>query len=89
MSPLSKGKGPAILMDKLDHMQTGSHGSRGNKSKLYRNEQKVLIEQGKYRGALSKDFWDVHGKFGTKYNEGFKQAIEYAKKLPEFKKGKK
>ena len=51
--------------------------------------QKTFIDAGNYEGALSKDFWDVHGKFGTKYNEGFKQAIEYAKKLPEFQKGAK
>ena len=75
-------------MDKADHMQTGSY-KRGPKPDLYRAEQKALIDAGNYRGALAKDFWDVHGKFGTKYNEAFQQAIEYAKTLPEFQKGMK
>ena len=68
---------------KKDHERTGSWGPAG---KAYRDQQEALIEQGNYRSALAKDFWDVHREFGTKYNEGFKQAIEYAKKLPEFKK---
>ncbi len=88
VSGIPRDKGPVVLMEKLDHQQTGSHAWMRN-SKQYRDEQKALIDAGNYRGALSKDFWDVHGKFGTKYNEGFKQAIEYAKKLPEFQKGAK
>jgi hypothetical protein len=87
-SSIPRDKGPAIWMEAEDHWRTGSY-KRGSKPDLYRREQKALIEAGNYRGALSKDFWDLRKNFGKKYDEAFKQSIEYAKKLPEFQKGAK
>ena len=38
------------------------------------------------RQRMAKDLWDIKNKFGTKYNEGIKQMLEYIKTLPEFQK---
>ena len=85
VSQIPRDKGPSVWMEEADHRETGSCG-RGLLQDAYRDQQKALIEQGNYRGALSKDFWDVRKNCGQKYDEGFRQAIEYAKTLPEFKK---
>lgn len=39
------------------------------------------------RQRLALDIMDIKRLFGTKYNEGLRQLIDYAKSLPEFRKG--
>jgi len=84
-SPLPKNDGPAIMMEKVDHSITKTWG-RGQLQDTYRQMQKDMLENGQWRQALSKDVWDVKNKFGTKYNEGLHEMLEYAKTLEQFKK---
>ncbi|OIP75665.1 MAG: hypothetical protein AUK48_07080 [Oscillatoriales cyanobacterium CG2_30_44_21] len=78
-SPLAKGDGPAILMDKNDHYQTAS-GLRDKDKFKYINRQKELIDQNGWDGylsALQMDIDNIQAKFGDKYNEGIEQARAY------------
>lgn len=79
-SYLDINDGPAIAMDYQDHKQTASWG-RSREAQEYRAKQKELIDQGKFREALQMDIDDIHDKFGTKYDEGINQMLEYCKEL--------
>lgn len=85
VSTLPKSKGPAVWMQKADHAGTGSHGTKGLDGAAYRARQAALIEQGKFDEALQMDIEDIKSKFGTKYDEGIKQMLEYYKTIPSWK----
>jgi hypothetical protein len=70
---LSKGQGPAILMDPTDHMDTASWGPAGEQ---YRALQRQLIEQGLFDDAIMMDIDDLLIKFGNKYVEHILQMID-------------
>jgi len=74
--------GPAIKMDKEDHKQTASYG-KSKEAQEYRDKQKELIEQGKFREAFEMDVEDIREKFGDKYDDAIAEAEEYVKKLEE------
>lgn len=76
---ISRDDGPALLMSKEDHALTRSFAGRG---KATMKEDIGLSA----RQRMAKDLWDIKNKFGTKYNEGIKQMLEYSKTLPEFQK---
>lgn len=76
---ISRNDGPALLMSKEDHALTRSFAGRG---KATMKEDIGLSA----RQRMAKDLWDIKNKFGTKYNEGIKQMLEYTKTLPEFQK---
>ena len=78
--PREQSNGPSIKMTKEDHHNTASWG-RSREAADYRNAQKALIEQGKYKEAIQMDINDIRNKFGNKYDEGIKQMIEYAKQI--------
>jgi hypothetical protein len=79
--PLTEGEGPAIWMTEADHMKTESWGS-SDKAKAWRQKQSELIEQGRYMEALEMDIMDIRKKFPDgRYENGIKQALEYAKGL--------
>jgi hypothetical protein len=89
VSPLSRRKGPGWRMDPADHMNTKSWGS-SKSAQAYRAEQKALIEQGRFREAQQMDIVDSHEQFGSKYDEGIRQALEYTDTInPELLKPKK
>ena len=77
---LSRDDGPAIKMDKEDHRQTASCGN-SKEAKEYREKQKELIDQGKFREAFQMDVDDIHEKFGDKYDDAIAEASEYVDKL--------
>lgn len=79
-SPLERNDGPAIKMDKEDHRQTASCGN-SKEAREYREKQKELIEQGKFREALQMDIDDIHEKFGDKYDDAISEMNEYVDKL--------
>ena len=85
VSRIPESKGPAVYLEKVDHKNTASYGNSFN-AEHYRQIQKELIDQGKYRDAAAMDIWDIKKNTGTKYNEGLQQSIDYMKTLPEFKK---
>lgn len=79
-SPLERGDGPAIKMEKEDHLQTNSYGP-SREAQEYRARQRELIEQGKIREALQMDIDDIHDKFGDKYDDAIAEMLEYIDKL--------
>ena len=78
-SPLSKEKGPSVVMDKADHRRTKSWGN-SKEAQKYRTEQKDLIKQGKFKEAQQMDVDDVRSKFGSKYDQGIEQMRDYTNK---------
>lgn len=79
-SNLERDDGPAIKMEKEDHRQTASCGS-SREAREYREIQKELIEQGKFREALQMDIDDIHEKFGDKYDDAIAEMLEYVDQL--------
>lgn len=70
--------GPAIVMEEVDHRQTASCGSSLD-AREYRQQQKELIDQGKFEEAMQMDIDDIHEKFGGKYDDAIAQMQEVAK----------
>ena len=79
-SPLERGDGPAIQMEKGDHRQTASCGN-SREAREYRAHQKELIEQGKFHEALQMDIDDIRDRFGDKYDEAIEEMMEYVNRL--------
>ena len=79
-SNLERNDGPAIKMEKEDHRQTASCGSSAE-AREYREQQKELIENGKFREALQMDIDDIHEKFGDKYDDAIAEMMEYVDQL--------
>ncbi len=80
VSPYSKGEGPVIVMDTVDHMETASWGN-SKKAQEYRKVQEELVQQGDFKQAQQMDIDDIKTKFGNKYNEGIIQMEIYTDKL--------
>jgi len=85
VSTLSRGDGPAIWMETADHAQTASHGSQGLAGTGFRAQQATLINQGKFNEALQMDIRDIQSKFGSKYDVGIQQMLDYYKTIPPWK----
>ena len=79
-SNLERNDGPAIKMEKEDHRQTASCGSSAE-AREYREQQKELIKNGKFREALQMDIDDIHEKFGDKYDDAIAEMMEYVDQL--------
>ena len=79
-SNLERDDGPAIRMEKEDHRKTASCGN-SREAREYREKQRKLIEEGKFREALQMDIDDIHEKFGDKYDEEIAEMLEYVDKL--------
>ncbi len=77
---LERDDGPAIKMEKDDHRQTASCGN-SREAREYRERQRELIEQGKFREALQMDIDDLHDKFGDKYDDAIAEMLEYVDQL--------
>lgn len=65
--------GPAIIMDKADHMKTASWGN-SKEARAYREKQGELIKNGDFKAAFEMDVKDIHSKFGCKYDKVIEQA---------------
>ena len=83
-SDVPREDGPAIEMDKEDHKKTASHGN-SKEAREYRQKQKELIEQGKFREAFEMDVADIREKFGDKYDKAIAEAEKQVTKLEEEK----
>lgn len=79
-SNLERDDGPAIRMEKEDHRKTASCGN-SREAREYREKQRKLIEEGKFREALQMDIDDIHEKFGDKYDEEIAEMLEYVDEL--------
>lgn len=80
VSPFPKDAGPAIQMDKNDHMLTASWGNSLSAQK-YRAEQAFLIENGMFKEAMQMDINDIHSKFGSKYDDAIIEMLKYVNEL--------
>jgi RHS repeat-associated protein len=76
ISPLSTYSGPAIRMDKNDHRLTASWG-RSKAAQKYREQQRQLIEKGKFIEAQQMDIDDIKSKFGSKYDKEIQDMLNY------------
>ena len=74
---VSRGKGPALLMSKIDHALTRTFAGRGKKT--MRTDDGLTVMQ-----RLELDIQDIRELFGSKYNEGIAELLAYAKTLPEY-----
>lgn len=77
---LDRNDGPAIKMDKEDHRMTASCGNSAEANE-YRQLQKELIDNGKFRDALQMDIDDIKDKFGNKYDNAIAEMLEYVNQL--------
>ena len=59
ISPYDTGKGPGIRMETGDHKKTASWG-RKRTAQEYREKQKQLIAEGKFKEAQQMDIDDIH-----------------------------
>ena len=80
ISPVSRGKAPAISMPKDHHQLTQSWGPGPDKS-AYRAEMAELIRTHGYRAALNHEINTIRETFGKTYDEAIRQALEQANKL--------
>ncbi len=64
-------------MLKEDHKKTASYGS-GLAAIKYRENQRALVNAGKFDEAMQMDVDDIRSKFGSKYNKAIDEMIEYA-----------
>ena len=80
VSPLERPEGPTISMEKEDHRKTASWGP-GENSKRYREKQRQLIEDGRFRDAVQMDVDDIRSKFGEKYDDAIGEMLEYVDEL--------
>lgn len=79
-SDLSRNDGPAIKMEKEDHKKTASCGN-SKEAREYRDKQRKLIEDGKFREAVQMDIDDIRDKFGDKYDEEIAEMEAYVDQL--------
>jgi hypothetical protein len=73
---LNRDEGPSVWMTPADHYKTASWG-RSKEAEAYRNQQKNLIDQGRFEDALQMDVDDLRSKFGNTYDLAIQQAQEY------------
>ena len=76
---LSRSNGPAVGMTNSDHALTRTFSGRGKRT--------MRIDCGlNSRQRLALDIMDLRKLFGHKYDNGIREALQYAKTLPEFQK---
>ena len=79
-SPLTKWKGPCIIMSKEDHKRTSSYG-RSKKAARYRQWQAKLISEGRFLEAQRMDIKNICRKFGDRYNKSIVEKLDYEEQL--------
>ncbi|SFI39304.1 hypothetical protein SAMN04487775_10184 [Treponema bryantii] len=79
-SPLSRWKGPCIIMTKEDHEQTSSY-KRTKAAKKYRRCQAKLISEGEFLQAESMDIKNIRRKFGDRYDKSIIEKLAYEAEL--------
>ena len=72
--------GPAVRMERGDHLKTASWG-KSPKAKAYRDKQASLINAGKFREAVKMDIKDLRLKLGNKYDKGIGEMWKYINQL--------
>ncbi len=79
-SPLTKWKGPCIIMTKEDHKNTSSYGNSKRAAK-YRQWQAKLISEGRFAEAEFMDIKSIRRKCGNRYDKSIDEKLDYEAKL--------
>lgn len=79
-SDLSRSNGPAIAMRATDHKNTASFDNLPG-AREYRAAQADLISKGRFREAIEMDIADIRAKFGSTYDDGIAEMVDYAKRI--------
>lgn len=77
---LERNDGPCIQVDNTDHRQTASFGS-SKEAKVYREQQRELINEGRFEDAMKMDIEDMKEKFGGKYDTAISEMLDYYKTM--------
>jgi hypothetical protein len=77
------GNGGAITTKTIDHKSMASSDNQPG-SKIYRAEQKALIDEGKFKEAFDMDVNDIQSKYGEKYNSEIKELEDWYKSIGKF-----
>lgn len=80
ISPLSRWKGPCIIMGKEDHKKTSSYG-RSDKARRFRDWQAKLISEGRFTEAEYMDIKNITRKFGDRYSKSINEKLLYEREL--------
>lgn len=80
ISPLSKGQGPCIIMEKKEHRKTKSFGF-SREAQKYRKKQASLIQKGKFLKAEEMDIRTIIKSTGNKYIDAIFDKLKYDDKL--------
>lgn len=70
--------GPSIHMEANDHRRTASWGY-SKEAIDFREQQHKFMQDGNFKKAMQMDIDDIRSKFENKYDDGIKQATNYAK----------
>ena len=76
VSPIPHNAGPAIWMETADHALTASYGPF-EYAAAWRAQQQALTESGRFMDALQMDIDNIRNLFGSKYDEGIQQMLDY------------
>lgn len=76
---VSRRDGPALGMDVDDHALTRTLGGKGKRSMRVDGEGNLST-----RDRMAADIRDVRRLFGSKYDNGIREMLEYARTLPEY-----
>jgi hypothetical protein len=63
-------------MERADHRAMTSTGSSAA-SKAFRAKQAKLIKQGKIMEAVQMDIDEIHRRYGSKYDQGIQEMLDY------------
>jgi hypothetical protein len=87
---IPRDRGPAIWMERNDHLQLNSTGNRRFKpttkylitsAEEWRAVQRDLCRRGKVMDAVQMDIDDIQSKFGHKYDQGIQEMLDYIRTL--------
>ena len=79
-SPLSRWRGPCIIMTKEEHKQTSSYGN-SKSAREYRQIQKDFIQKGQFLKAELMDVNEIRELFGRKYDSAINKKLDYEEEL--------
>lgn len=79
-SPLTRWKGPCIIMSKQDHKDTSSYGKL-DKAVRFRKWQAKLISEGRFMDAELMDITSIRRRFGDRYDKSIMEKLDYEKEL--------
>ncbi len=76
-------EGPCIRIEIEDHKSTRSYKKSNMLEDKYFVEQLKYLENNNIRAAVEMEISDLRNKFGSKYDDAFKEVMEYVSKLEE------